>query len=72
MSLDIFLYKAIELAVALLVAVLSLFLAIKVFGKLTRGIDEWAELKRGNMAVAIVMSAIIISIAIMVTLLFNA
>lgn len=71
MSWDLFLFKTIELAIALLVAVLSLFLAVKVFSKLTRGIDEWAELKKGNMAVATVLSAIIISVAIMVTLLFS-
>ncbi len=72
MTWDLFAYKTVELAIALLVAVLSLFLAIKVFDKLTKGIDEWAELKRGNMAVAIVLSAIIIAVAIMVTLLFSA
>lgn len=65
-------YKALELAIALLIAVFSLFLAIKAFEKLTRGIDEWAELKKGNMAVALVLSSVIISIAVMVTLLFSA
>ncbi len=69
---DLFLLELGELAISLLVAVFSLFLAIKVFDKLTHGIDEWAELKKGNMAIAIVMSAVIIGIALMVTMLFAA
>ena len=72
MDFELFLFKLAELAISLLVAVFSLFLAIKVFDKLTHGIDEWAELKKGNMAIALVMSAVIVSIAIMVTLLFAA
>ena len=71
MTIELFLLKGAELGIALLVAVLSLFLAIKVFDKLTKGIDEWKELKKGNMAVAVFLSTIVISVAIMVTLLFS-
>jgi len=71
MTIELFLYKGAELAISLLVAVLSLFLAMKVFNKLTHGIDEWAEIKKGNMAVAVLMSAIVLSVSLMVTLLFS-
>ena len=71
MAFELFLIQLGELALALLVAVLSLFLAVKVFDRLTKGIDEWAEIKKGNMAVAVVLSTIVLSIALMVTLLFS-
>lgn len=71
MAWELFLIKLGELAISLMVAVLSIVLAIKVFDKLTHGVDEWAELKKGNMAVALVVSSMIISISIMVTLLFS-
>ncbi|HLE06248.1 MAG TPA: DUF350 domain-containing protein [Candidatus Nanoarchaeia archaeon] len=71
MAWELFLIKLGELTISLMVAVLSVVLSIKVFDKLTHGVDEWAELKKGNMAVALVVSSMIISISIMVTLLFS-
>jgi|GEM_PF-2698125 len=68
---DLFLWRLAELGISLLVAVTALFLAIKVFDKLTHHLDEWAELKKGNMAVALFLSVMIFSIALMVTLLFG-
>lgn len=71
MAWEILLYKVIELVIALIIGVLAMFLAVKVFEKLTRGIDEWEELKKGNVAVAILMSSIVLSVALMVIFMFG-
>lgn len=41
-------------------------LAMLIFNQLTPGVDEFAELRRGNMAVAVVLGAFILGIAIIV------
>jgi uncharacterized membrane protein YjfL (UPF0719 family) len=51
------------LVVAIVLAVIAQFLALNIFDKLTKGIDEQLELKKGNVAVAIVLGAIMFSIA---------
>jgi uncharacterized membrane protein YjfL (UPF0719 family) len=40
--------------------------AMRVFNRMTSGIDEMAELKNGNLAIAIVMSATILAMALLV------
>jgi len=52
-----------QLTLGLLLAMGSVYLGIKMFDKLTDGIDEMKELQKGNVAVAILLGAIIISIA---------
>ncbi|MFA5929760.1 MAG: DUF350 domain-containing protein [Candidatus Micrarchaeia archaeon] len=52
-----------QLIVGLALAMVSVYLGIWMFDKLTQGIDEMKELKRGNVAVAILIGAIILSIA---------
>jgi len=39
-------------------------LAIKVFDLLSRGIDEWEEIKKGNWGVAIIIASMIISVGL--------
>jgi len=46
--------------IALLVAVVSIWLAMCIFMKLTRGIDELQEIRNGNMAVAIILAVVIV------------
>ncbi len=41
---------------------LSMGLAIKVFDKLSTDIDEWAEIKKGNLGVALIIVALILSV----------
>jgi uncharacterized membrane protein YjfL (UPF0719 family) len=41
-------------------------IAMRVFNRMTPGIDEMEELKKGNLAVAIVMSATVIAMALLV------
>lgn len=52
--------------VAALIMSLALGLLIKVWDWITP-VDEWEELKKGNVAVAIVLAAVIIGFAIVVS-----
>lgn len=52
---------------AALVMSMALWLLILVWSRLTP-IDEWEELKKGNIAVAIVLAAVIIGFAIVVSI----
>jgi uncharacterized membrane protein YjfL (UPF0719 family) len=53
--------------IVLLVIALSFvaqYAGLSVLDKLTKDIDEWAELKKGNVAVALIMAAVVIAIAV--------
>ena len=56
-------FALIQLMLGLLLAMGSVFAGLWIFDKLTEGIDEMKELKKGNVAVAILLGAIIFSIA---------
>jgi uncharacterized membrane protein YjfL (UPF0719 family) len=56
----------IQLIVALALAMAMQYVALSVFGKLTKDLDEWGELKKGNVAVGITMAAIVIAVAAVV------
>src|SRR3989338_1194367 len=53
----------IQLIVGLALAMGSVYLGLKMFDRLTEGTNEMAELKKGNVAIAILLGAIIMSIA---------
>jgi uncharacterized membrane protein YjfL (UPF0719 family) len=55
-----------QLIIGLLLAMGSVYIGLRLLDKLTKGIDEMAELKRGNVAVGILMAAVIFSIATVV------
>lgn len=55
-----------SLALAVVVAALVTFLGVWLFERTTRDIDEWAELRRGNLAVGIVMGAIVVAVGVIV------
>ncbi|MCX7702716.1 MAG: DUF350 domain-containing protein [Planctomycetota bacterium] len=46
---------------------IALIIMLKIFTWSTVGIDEWEELKKGNIAVAIVIAAVIIGAALVVS-----
>ena len=52
-----------QLVFGLGLAMGSVYLGLKMFDRMTSGVDEMAELKKGNVAVAILLGAIIFSIA---------
>jgi len=66
-QLDVLLYGIIYLAVSLVFGTLILFLVVKLFNVLTRDIDDIQELKRNNIAVAVLNAAIVFSVAMFVS-----
>jgi uncharacterized membrane protein YjfL (UPF0719 family) len=52
-----------QLIVGLVLAIASIYIGLSLFGKFTKGINEEEELKKGNVAVGVLMAAIILSIA---------
>lgn len=48
------------LATALIIGAVAIFLSLKILMAITKGINEWQEIKHGNMAVAIVISITVI------------
>lgn len=56
----------IQLIIGLALAVFAIYLGINLLDKLTVGIEEMDELKKGNVAVGIMIAAVIISIAIVI------
>jgi len=55
-----------QLVLALILAVAMQYIGLSVLGKLTKGVDEWNEIKKGNVAIGIVMAAIVIAISTIV------
>ena len=53
-------------AAGILTMAISLWVLLSVFTWLTP-VDEWAELKKGNLAVAIVMASVIIGFALVIS-----
>ncbi len=44
----------------------AIAIGLKVFSALTPGFDEWEELRKGNMSVAVLWAAFVLSVAIVV------
>ena len=62
----VLLAQGLQLSVGLLLAVVTLALALYLFAALTRGIDEVEELKKGNLAIAGLMAGVVIGVGLMV------
>jgi uncharacterized membrane protein YjfL (UPF0719 family) len=45
---------------------LGIIIAVKLFEKSTRNIDEWEQIKQGNMAMAVILAAVILSVGIVI------
>ncbi len=56
----------IQLILGILLAIGAIYLALNILDKLTKGIEEFEELKKGNVAVALEMAGVIITVAIIV------
>ncbi len=52
------------IGVAIIMTVLATYLGIVLFNRATRHLDEWAELRRGNVAMGLVAASIILGIAL--------
>lgn len=66
-QLDVFIYGLVYVLVSLVFGTLTLFLVLKGFNALTRGIDDMKEIRLNNVAVALVNAAIVFSVALFVS-----
>ena len=55
-----------QLVIAVILAVVALYIGFLVFGRITRDVDEQKELAKGNVAFGIVVAAIFVAIAVVV------
>jgi uncharacterized membrane protein YjfL (UPF0719 family) len=55
-----------QLILGIILAIVAIYLALNVLNRLTKGVDEFAELKKGNVAVALMMAGVIIATAIII------
>ena len=55
-----------KLIAGLVLSMGSIYVGLRIFDKMTPGIDEMEEIKKGNAAVGILMAAVVISIATVV------
>jgi uncharacterized membrane protein YjfL (UPF0719 family) len=45
----------------------GIIITLKLFDFSTRNVDEWEEIKKGNMAMAVILASVIISLGIVVS-----
>jgi uncharacterized membrane protein YjfL (UPF0719 family) len=56
----------IQLIIAVILAVVALYIGFSIFGKITKDVDEQKELAKGNVAFGIVVASIFVAIAVVV------
>ena len=55
-----------QLVIGIILAVAVIYMALNIFDKLTKGIDEFEEIRKGNVAVALEMAGVIVATALIV------
>ena len=55
-----------QLFLGIVLAVSSIYLALYILDRLTKGVEEFEELKKGNIAVALEMAGVIIAVAVII------
>jgi len=55
-----------QLILGVILAVVAIYLALMIFDKLTANVNEFEELKKGNVAVALEMAGVIIAVALII------
>jgi uncharacterized membrane protein YjfL (UPF0719 family) len=60
---DLF-FSGTQFVISVIAAAVAAYLSVWLFDKMTRNIDEWNELRKGNMAVGVVLGAIIVGVGI--------
>ena len=56
----------VQLILGIVLAIAAIYLALNILDKLTKGVDEFEEIKKGNVAVAFMMASVIISVAVII------
>ena len=59
-------YGIIQICIGIVISIVAIYVAVKIFDGFTREIDEFQEIKDGNVAVALVVGGIIVAIAFVV------
>lgn len=57
---------AIQLVLGILLAVAAIYISLNVLDRLTKGIEEFEEIRKGNIAVALMMAGVIVSTAVII------
>jgi uncharacterized membrane protein YjfL (UPF0719 family) len=58
--------EAVQLLAGLVLSVLSILFSVWLFDRLTTRLDEWAELKGGNVAVAALLAGVMLAVSLLV------
>jgi uncharacterized membrane protein YjfL (UPF0719 family) len=58
--------SGVQLLLAVVLSALAAYLGVWLFNRATPGLDEWAELRKGNPAVGVVMGAVVVGVAVIV------
>jgi uncharacterized membrane protein YjfL (UPF0719 family) len=56
----------IQLILGIILAIGAIYLALNILDRLTKGVDEFEEIKKGNVAVALMMAGVIVSTALII------
>ena len=56
----------VQLILGIVLAIAAIYLALNILDKLTKGVDEFEEIKKGNVAVALMMGGVIIAVAVII------
>jgi len=56
----------VQLILGIILAIAAIYLALNILDKLTKGVDAFEELKKGNVAVALMMGGVIIAVAVII------
>ncbi len=56
----------VQLILGIVLAVAAIYLALNILDKLTKGVEEFEEIKKGNVAVALEMGGVIIAVAVII------
>lgn len=56
----------IQLVLGIILAILAIYIALSVLDRLTKGIEEFEELRKGNIAVALEMAGVIVAVAVII------
>jgi uncharacterized membrane protein YjfL (UPF0719 family) len=62
-----FIMAIVQIAFVVIIAVLSMYVAIRLVDAMTVGLDELKELKKGNIAVALEIAAVILVVSIIIS-----
>jgi len=55
-----------QLLIGIVLAITAIYLALNILDRLTSGVNEFEELKKGNVAVALEMAGVIIAVAVII------